>query len=185
MNDGIKCSNVLLLTKRNAGRLYNVPNGYTKDPKLAMWVHTQRTQCTNQEVSVIQFHGKKCISDSLRTRKKHKTTNVPRNHQGHLKLGQWVNHQRTNYSSKKLSIERVNCLDSIGFVWDALDSKWMEMYSKLVEYKKQNKSTRVSHYYTEDPSFGMWVHNQRFAYNKGNLSGKRLKLLNSISFAAS
>ena len=200
MNDGIKCSNVLLLTKRNASQLVfrkdiqKIPNsqcGYTlsehsaqtkKFPQNGKGVWIQSGLFGN---TIIQFHGKKCIRDSLRTKKKHKTTNVPRNHQGHLKLGQWVNHQRTNYKSKKLSIERVNCLDSIGFVWDALDSKWMEMYSKLVEYKKQNKSTRVPHYYTEDLSFGMWVYNQRFAYNKGNLSGKRLKLLNSISFAAS
>ena len=179
----------------------NVPNGYTKDPKLAMWVHTQRALCTKQEVSVerktrldsIGFVWKRhylvpweeMYQRLVAYKKKHKTTNVPRNHQGHLKLGPWVNYQRKNYKSKKLSIERVNCLDSIGFVWDALDSKWMEMYSKLVEYKKQNKSTRVPHYYTEDLSFGMWNYNQRFAYNKGNLSGKRLKLLNSISFAAS
>ncbi|OEU07754.1 hypothetical protein FRACYDRAFT_250780 [Fragilariopsis cylindrus CCMP1102] len=147
----------------------SVPKGYTKDPKLAMWVHTQRTQCTNQEVSV----ERKTRLDSIGFVWKHNYL-VP-----------WEEMYQRLVASKKLSIERINYLDSIGFVWDALDSKWMEMYSKLVEYKKQKKSTRVPHYFTEDLSFGMWVYNQRFAYNKDNLSRKRLKLLNSISFAAS
>ena len=115
-------------------------------------------------------------------KKKHESTDVPRNHQEHITLGHWVHTQRTNYNSKKLSIERVNCLDLIGFVWDALDARWMEMYSRLIEYKKQNKSTRVSCSYTEDSSFGMWVSTQRTAYSKGSLSVKRLRLLNSINF---
>ncbi|OEU05944.1 hypothetical protein FRACYDRAFT_203435, partial [Fragilariopsis cylindrus CCMP1102] len=116
-------------------------------------------------------------------KKKHKSTNVPRKYGADLKLGQWVKQQRNNYSNKQLSSERINRLDSICFVWAPNDTRWMEMYSRLVEYKKQNKSTRVPYFYTEDPFFGKWVDRQRIAHNKGNLSEKRVELLNSIKFS--
>ena len=115
-------------------------------------------------------------------KKKHKNTTVPQKYVADLKLGDWVSRQRRFYSNKTLSTERTNLLESLGFVWDAFDSKWMEMYSRLIEYKKQNKSTRVPYFYSEDPSFGKWVNDQRFVYKQGKLSGRRLKLLNSINF---
>ena len=115
-------------------------------------------------------------------KKKHKSTNVPLKYQTDPKLGSWVSTQRKSYNKKVLSIDRINHLELIDFVWDSHDAKWMEMYSKLVEYKKQNKSTVVPKFYTEDPSLGLWVCNQRVVYNKGKLSGKRLELLNSINF---
>ena len=62
------------------------------------------------------------------------------------------------------------------------DANWIEMYSKLVEYKMQHDSTAVPYRCTEDPSLGIWVSTQRAAYNKGKLSGKRSELLNSINF---
>ena len=82
-------------------------------------------------------------------------------------------------------IERINRLESIGFVWDPRDAKWMEMYHKLVAYKKQYNSTQVPHEYIKDHSLGNWVSNQRKVYNNTNsgiLSKKRLDLLNSINF---
>jgi hypothetical protein len=62
------------------------------------------------------------------------------------------------------------------------DANWIEMYSKLVEYKMQHDSTAVPQRYTEDPSFWNWVYYQRAAYTKGKLSGKRFELLNSVNF---
>ena len=115
-------------------------------------------------------------------KKQHRSTNVPNRYAEDLKLGWWVSKQRAFYDNKTLSIERTNLLESIGFAWDALDARWMDMYNKLIKYKKQNKSTRVPRYYTEDPPLGMWVYNQRRSYSQGKLSDKRLELLNSIKF---
>ena len=176
----------------------NVPKGYTEDPKLATWVYCQRSKCKNQEVSVDRIRRLDSIGFVWKVREQvpweemyqrlvayknqHKSTTVPQKYAADLQLGHWVHTQRRYYSNKQLSTERTNLLESIGFVWDPLDARWMEMYSRLVEYKKQNKSTRVPFHYTEDPSFGMWVHLQRSIYNQGKLSDRRLKLLNSINF---
>jgi hypothetical protein len=58
----------------------------------------------------------------------------------------------------------------------------MEMYQKLVAYKKEKNTTKVPSLYTKDPSLGIWVRTQRKNYSKGEMSGKRMELLNTINF---
>jgi hypothetical protein len=114
-------------------------------------------------------------------KKEHKSTYVPHNCVSDPKLGNWVISQRSKYYKKDMSMERINRLESIGFVWDPLDAQWMKMYNRLVVYKMQHKSTNVPYNYTEDPPLGSWAYKQR--YRKNELTGKRLDFLNSINFA--
>jgi hypothetical protein len=177
----------------------NVPTRYESDPKLGIWVSNQRAYYRNKEISVerisrldsIGFVWKihdivpweEMFRRLVAYKNKHKSTNIPFRYEADPRLGQWVSTQRKCHSNKTLSIERINRLDSVGFVWAQDYPSWIEMYSKLVEYKKQSKSTQVPCPYTEDPPLGNWVHTQRTTYKNGKLSGKRLKLLNSINFA--
>jgi hypothetical protein len=182
----------------------NVPRRYEKDPKLGKWISHQREfyADNNSKISVERIRrldsigfvwkiGKEVVpwvemyQRLVAYKKQHKSTNVPWKYEKDPRLGNWVYKQRASYTKKELSIDRINRLESISFVWDPHDTKWMEMYNKLVEYKKQNKSTLVPQRYTEDPPLGPWVNTQRLVYNKGNLSGKRQKLLNSINFVYS
>jgi hypothetical protein len=107
-------------------------------------------------------------------------------------LGTWASHQRfyyinnnNNNCSKTLSVDRIKRLESIGFVWDVLEVQWMEMYNRLVAYKKQHRSTRVPRTYREDNDvrLGAWIRTQRNVNNKGKLLKQRLDLLNSVDFA--
>ena len=78
------------------------------------------------------------------------------------------------YKNKLLSVERINYLESIGFVWKFCDLiPWMEMYERLVAYKQRFQSTQVPVNYTEE---------QRSNYSKRELLEKRIELLNSIDF---
>ena len=191
----------LLVAYEKENKSTIVPYRYEADPKLGKWVSNQRTNYANKNISAVRIRRLNSIGfvwrigkDYVRVpwkemyrrlvayKKKHKNTTVPQKYAVNPQLGIWVSHQRTNYSSKQLSTERTNLLESIGFVWDAPDARWMEMYSKLIEHKKQNKSTAVPKRCTEDPSLGFWVSTQRVAYYKGKLSGKRMKLLDSINF---
>ena len=115
-------------------------------------------------------------------RKKYKSTLVPWRYPN---LGLWVHTQRTYYNKKELSVKRINLLESIGFVWNPRDEQWMEMYQKLVTYKKQHMSTKMPKLYTDDPHLHNWVMHQRRVYNNehsGSLTKKRLQLLTSINF---
>ncbi|OEU07444.1 hypothetical protein FRACYDRAFT_197745 [Fragilariopsis cylindrus CCMP1102] len=190
-----------LVAYRKENKSTNVPGMYEADPKLARWVKYQRTSATNKNISEerlrrlnsIGFVWKMRNDDVLAPwmemyhrlvayKMEHKSTDVPKEYQVDPKLGHWVQTQRKSYDKKQLSTDRINRLESISFVWDSYDVQWMESYSKLVEYKKQNKSTVVPYRRTEHHSLGNWVDTQRVAYNKDKLSGKRLELLNSINF---
>ncbi|OEU09131.1 hypothetical protein FRACYDRAFT_195772 [Fragilariopsis cylindrus CCMP1102] len=176
----------------------SVPQGYKADPKLAIWVTTQRTLYRKNEISEERINYLDSISFVWKTleifpwdemfqrlvtyKKKFKSTLVP---QKYPYLGRWVSTQRAYYNKKELSVERINLLESIGFVWNPLDEQWMVMYQKLVTYKKQHRSTKVPWNYTDDPKLGIWVMRQRQVYNSTNssiLTKKRQELLSSIDF---
>ena len=52
-----------------------------------------------------------------------------------LKLGRWCDRQRTRKA--QMSQERKEKLDSIKFVWDALDYDWKQNYNALCMYKSR------------------------------------------------
>ena len=179
----------------------SVPKIYAEDPKLGNWVSTQRRNHNNDMISenrvdLLNSVGFVWETDKnipwdemfqrlVRYKEEHHTTTVPHRYKKDPKLGKWGGHQRTCYNNKKLSVERIRRLDSIGFVWNPLDEQWMEMYQKLVAYKKEHRSTNVPRCYMKDPVLGRWVGSQRQAYNntaRGILSEKRVGLLNSINF---
>ena len=75
--------------------------------------------------------------DELKNYKKEqKHTNVPKNkpkttelQRGWTKeLGSWVDNQRQFYKNNKLSEDRVDQLNEIGFVWNLEDVKWQLRY---------------------------------------------------------
>ncbi|OEU08618.1 hypothetical protein FRACYDRAFT_249511 [Fragilariopsis cylindrus CCMP1102] len=193
----------LVAYKKNHRSLYTcltpTPNRYAEDPQLGDWVMKQRRCYKNTEISVERIRRLDYIGFVWKIKEhvpwmemyqrlvvyknRHKSINIPSKYADDPKLAKWVNNQRGSYTKNGLSIERINLLESIGFVWDRSDAQWMGMYSKLVAYKKQNKSTQVPIYYTEP--LRKWVCTQRRSNkcDKARLSEKRLQLLNSINFA--
>ena len=99
-----------------------------------------------------------------------------------------MNSQRQGYNktrgNRKLSVDRRNLLNSIGFVWNARDAKWMEIYARLVVYKNQYGSTCVPQSYKADKKLASWVSNQRTKYNtnSSHLTAAKKQQLRSISF---
>jgi hypothetical protein len=184
-----------------------VPQAYkVNDLNLGIWVRRQRTNFRNDKLSVERTNRLKSIKFVWKItgyrigerswdeyfqclvayKKEYNSTTVPKAYKvNDLNLGIWVNRHRTYFKNNELSEERINHLESIGFVWDNRDAQWMGMYKLLVAYKKQHKSTNVPHMYKTDPKFGPWVSTQKYAYIQGNLSEKRLTLLNAINFDCS
>ncbi|OEU09122.1 hypothetical protein FRACYDRAFT_154308, partial [Fragilariopsis cylindrus CCMP1102] len=112
----------------------------------------------------------------------HKNTMVPQEYKEDSKLGRWVKTQRQLFENNKLLEERLDKLDSIGFVWKVDDTKWQKTFQRLVAYKGIHKNTMVPTQYDEDPSLGLWVSNQRQHFKKNELSKERLDQLHSIGF---
>jgi hypothetical protein len=113
----------------------------------------------------------------------HNSTSVPKKYAADPELGNWVNNQRWRCKNNPISEYRVNLLNSIGFVWNALDNQWNEMFQRLVTYKNQrNGSTSVPQQYGADIQLGRWVHWQRYSYSIKMISVHQIDRLESIGF---
>jgi superfamily II DNA or RNA helicase len=97
-----------------------------------------------------------------------------------VKLGLWVTTLRSN--KKNLSPERVQRLDSIGFVWDPKTKSWEDGLAELKEYEKQHGDCLVPQKHTTPSGFklGLWVSNRRVA--KSSLNEEQILQLDSIGF---
>ena len=54
-----------------------------------------------------------------------------------VKLGYWVYDQRKLYKKGKLSANRREKLDAIGFSWDPLEDKWKRNFALLEQFKEK------------------------------------------------
>eukprot|EP00751_Fragilariopsis_kerguelensis_P015049 CAMPEP_0170760512 /NCGR_PEP_ID=MMETSP0733-20121128/1596_1 /TAXON_ID=186038 /ORGANISM="Fragilariopsis kerguelensis, Strain L26-C5" /LENGTH=110 /DNA_ID=CAMNT_0011100271 /DNA_START=226 /DNA_END=558 /DNA_ORIENTATION=+ len=101
--------------------------------KLGSWVRKQRVRCKEEKLSTkrVSLLNKigfvwKDLNDSnwkeMYTRlqaynKQHKSTSVSGRYREDQQLAKWVKTQRTFYKNKKLSVQRINDLEAIEFVW--------------------------------------------------------------------
>jgi len=108
-------------------------------------------------------------------KEKYKSTRVPKLCKDHSELGLWVHHERLSRTKKQ---HRLYLLNAIGFRWNVRNDNWMEMYERLVAYKKEHNTTSVPERYKEDPQLAFWVHHQRQCCKEKD----RISLLNDIGF---
>ena len=110
---------------------------------------------------------------------KYNTTCVPKKWKEDPQLTTWVNTQRHRCKDKN----RTDLLNNIGFEWipNVLNLNVhtrMEMYGRLVAYKKKHNTTSVPIISKEDPKFGRLVNIQCRRCTVKN----RTDLLNSLGF---
>jgi len=128
----------LLVDYKKKFQTTNVPRPFVSRKlkehlKLGFWVRKQRSRCkeeklSKQRVSLLNKIGFvwKDLYDrkwqEMYTRlkacnKQHKSTSVSGRYKEDQQLAKWVNNQRTFYKNKKLSVQRINDLEAIEFVW--------------------------------------------------------------------
>jgi len=88
----------------------------------------------------------------------------------------------------KITPERIQRLEDIGFEWDPQRAKWVEMYAKLKEFHAEHGHCKVPKGYNRDTELANWVRNQRLEYTnklrnkKSRMTQERLDLLNELGF---
>lgn len=107
--------------------------------------------------------------------------NVPHNQEP---LASWAESQRLNHRNGKLSEERVQKLDALGFDWsppriDPTWNRWNERLEELIKYKAKHHHCNVP--FNQGP-LGSWVYEQRRNYKKSKLSERRVQKLDGIGF---
>jgi hypothetical protein len=97
----------------------------------------------------------------------------------YYRLGVWVSGQRQ--SLKKMTHERKQRLDDIGFVWEVYAAHWEECFSKLLEFKETEGHFRVPRGLEMDGyKVGKWVSALRTT--KDDISPIYKKRLDDIEF---
>jgi hypothetical protein len=106
------------------------------------------------------------------------------------KLGHWVMSQRELYKQKRLSGKRRQLLEKLPvWMWrprkeshQILSGNWVKSLGLLREYiEHEGHASAPSTYVTEDGyKLGTWVRDQRYKYNKGQLSKEKQKALEQL-----
>ena len=127
--------------------------------------------------------------------------NVPHQYSSNLSLGQWCSNLRKAYkqlqkgqkANMNLSVDRIECLENIGFKWSIVISPratFDERFNELVEFKNKFGHCNVPCKYAENMSLASWCVRLRAAYirvqkekkPKMNLSAERIERLDQIGF---
>lgn len=95
-------------------------------------------------------------------------------------LAAWATGQRALKSEQKLSPERVERLESIGFPWTPQDEKLESIFTALEEFKSREGHCNVPYDYACNPGLGAWLSAQRSAHKRGTLAPDRLARLSSL-----
>ena len=176
----------------------NVPQ---KQGKLGMWVNIQRRaynagSLVKSRIARLSSIGFKWtlkeggpivpwetrFNELIKYKAKHGDCNVL-SRQG--PLGRWVHTQRKSCKKNKLSQDRIDRLNVVGFDWmpprgaGSKERPWEIRFNELVQYKAKHGDCNVPR---SRGQLGRWVHNQREKYKTGKLSQDRIDRLNGIGF---
>ncbi|MFJ9580743.1 Helicase associated domain protein [Streptomyces sp. NPDC101191] len=89
----------------------------------------------------------------------------------------WCETQRTRRRQGKVSEQRRELLDAIGFPWDAAQDRWMRRYLELkAVYDRRKSLLRLP---AADPE-AVWLENQRVAHRNGRLASWQIALMKKV-----
>jgi predicted helicase len=133
----------------------------------------QAVQLRAVEVAADRFEY--WIQSLINWTKIHGHPNVPQNHG---RLGQWLSHQRQEYSARLLSKDRIQQLEAIGIEWSPFDSIWDRQYALMLTYFEKHGHTRVP----QREPLGKWASFQREQKRRDLLPADRETKLAKLGF---
>ena len=174
-----------------------IPQRYSENPSLALWVNTQRQAYKKQQLSPdkiklledigfnwvpLKSQWHKRYNELIQYKLTHGDCEIPAGYTENPPLASWVNTQRQTYKKNQLSPDKIKLLKDIGFEWESYKYQWNKVYNELLQYKSTHGDCEVPKGYSENPSLALWVKTQRKAYKKQQLSPDKIKLLEDIGF---
>lgn len=100
-----------------------------------------------------------------------------------VRLGNWVDWQRVRYHNGKMSPQRIEKLNEIGFTWNVFESAWETKYNLLLQYLDSFGDLLVpSDYEMNGEMLGAWINTQRDFNKRHKLSEEKIEKLDSIGF---
>jgi hypothetical protein len=182
--------------KREHGH-FRVPYMWPEIPKSWIWVSSQRrlrkegklVEKRIQRLNEVGFiwdpfeaAWEEMFAALVEFKRKKGHCNVPQKWPENYKLADWVHNQRKFREQGKLAEERIQRLNEVGFMWDHFEATWEEMFTALVEFKREHGHCNMLHIWPENPKLANWMSRQRWRRERGKLSEERIQRLNEIGF---
>lgn len=171
----------------------NVPQRYSKNKSLGLWVNAQRkkynhmkqgkkSNITEPRIRALEEIGFKWIvnedaswckkyDDLKQFKRREGHCNVPACYIENKSLGYWVSRQRLQYKYMRqgkisnMTKSRIRALEDIGFEWSVNDDvTWSKKYDDLKQFMCREGHCDVPESYSEEKSLGYWVNVQRKQY---------------------
>ena len=100
-----------------------------------------------------------------------------------VKIGEWLNNQKSYYRRDKLKPERFTKLNDLGVKWN-FTKTWEESYQLLVEFYVANGHIKLPYLYKTQDGFCLydWLKYQKKEYREGNLDQKQIDKLVGLGF---
>lgn len=105
--------------------------------------------------------------------------NIPTDLPKYKLLRIWITHQKARNNKGKLSFDRIEKLNSLGFIWNPKEEAWPNKYSELQKFKKEHGHCNVP-LTPRTRSLHMWIVAQRMLYRKGELEKVRFSKLDEL-----
>ena len=186
-----------LIAYKDAHGDCNVPTDWRTNLALGRWCTKQRQRHKKGKLSSdhvsrlgqlgfvwdpIAVAWEEMFAGLIAYKNAHGHCNVPQRWNGNPALAGWCVRQRAEYSDRKLSHERIERLEQLGFVWDPHAVLWEEMFAALTVYKNVHGDCNVPQKWNGNPALGIWCNNVRRRYKNSKLSPDRIKRLEGIGF---
>mmetsp|Transcript_23347 Transcript_23347/g.35356 ORF Transcript_23347/g.35356 Transcript_23347/m.35356 type:complete len:546 (+) Transcript_23347:106-1743(+) len=94
------------------------------------------------------------------------------------RLGAWVDSQRKKKS--KLTSEKIEKLNSIGFAWESENDTWQKQFNKLREHREKYGDCNLEKSPLNGSGLEAWISKQRDAFKSGKLGTGRKELLDKL-----
>lgn len=191
--------------ERNLDKLrqFTSKHGHSRVPKktlyakLASWATTQRMYhskgiLTPERIASLEAldfewdpkttDWKRSFDELKNFKERFGHTRVPQSTSDFSKLATWVRTQRRFYLTNRISQNRINALESIGFDWDPFAYDWEIHFDELKEFQRENGHCIVPRSYNAGHKLGRWVGKQRMNFANKTLSQDRIDRLNALGF---
>lgn len=141
--------------------------------------HMEKWSCRYKEL--LQFH------------KDHGHAAVPHTYPRNPQLARWVKRQRRQYKLRQdgkvstMTTERLDLLDSVGFIWDSHEVNWREKLASLEKFRAEHAHCNVPSNF-RDKKLATWVKCQRRQYKlywdgkPSAMSPQRIQQLEKLGF---
>ena len=185
-----------LLAYKSTHGNYNVSKSYNL--QLSRWVNRQRQlkrkdKLAAEKTERLETNGfswnpiEDAWNQMFEALQQYKSNNgdcdVPQSYPPNQKLGNWVGTQRTVKKSGKLSSDKIQKLNQLGFSWNPIEDAWNQMFEALQQYKSNNGDCDVPQSYPPNQKLGNWVGTQRIAKKSGKLSSDKIQKLETNGFS--